>query len=227
MRFLVSSFRERARARALLSGLLPLLLAVAPKAAWAAPPQSIDFNVSPNAIAAGYAARVSDSGFGFDLYGLHHTRRANVFGAGLALHANADPGGPPVRVSLGVRALAVDSFFVHHTGGAVGFRLGVRYVVPQYNRIGFGGSVIYAPNDNLAFAGGTWHRLPPLPAAAFAAALRRAGVRVTFRRELGGEIDAACGQLRRRALAADGVARHQEGSPQPAKRGLGLPRAAR
>jgi len=146
MRFLVSSFRERARARALLSGLLPLLLAVAPKAAWAAPPQSIDFNVSPNAIAAGYAARVSDSGFGFDLYGLHHTRRANVFGAGFAFHANADPGGPPVRVSLGVRALAVDSFFVHHTGGAVGFRLGVRYVVPQYNRIGFGGSVIYAPN---------------------------------------------------------------------------------
>jgi 23S rRNA (adenine2503-C2)-methyltransferase len=70
-------------------------------------------------------------------------------------------------------------------------------------------------------------RSRPEVAAAFAAALRRAGVRVTFRRELGGEIDAACGQLRRRALAADGVARHQDGSPQPAERGLGLPRAAR
>jgi len=149
MRFLVSSSRERACARALLPGLLPLLLlvvAAVPKVAWAGPPQSINFNVSPNAIAAGYAAIVSDSGFGFDLYGLHHTRRANVFGAGFGLHANADPGGPPVHVSIGVRALAVDSFLVHHTGGAVGFRLGVRYVVPQYNRIGFGGSVIYAPN---------------------------------------------------------------------------------
>jgi hypothetical protein len=42
---------------------------------------------------------------------------------------------------------------------------GARYSVQIGTR-----TVIYAPNDNLAFAGGTWHRLPPLPAAAFAAA---------------------------------------------------------
>ena len=122
-----------------------LLALFVPSLAWAGP-QAIDFNVSPNAVAAGYSALLSPSGFGFDLYGLHHSRRGNVFAAGVALHANADPGGPPVRVSLGVRALDVDSFLVHHSGGAVGFRLGVRYVVPQYNRIGFGGSVVYAPN---------------------------------------------------------------------------------
>jgi hypothetical protein len=122
-----------------------LLVCLAPSLAWAGP-QAIDFNVSPNAVAAGYSALLSPSGFGFDLYGLHHSQRGNVFAAGIALHANADPGGPPVRVSLGVRALDVDSFLVHHSGGAVGFRLGVRYVVPQYNRIGFGGSVVYAPN---------------------------------------------------------------------------------
>ena len=122
-----------------------LLAWLVPSLAWAGP-QALDFNVSPNAVAAGYSALLSPSGFGFDLYGLHHSQRGNVFAAGIALHANADPGGPPVRVSLGVRALDVDSFLVHHSGGAVGFRLGVRYVVPQYNRIGFGGSVVYAPN---------------------------------------------------------------------------------
>ncbi len=141
MRFLVPAPGGRARAR----GLLPFLFLLFPTVAWAGP-QAFNFNVAPNAVAADYSAIVSSSGFGFDFYGLHHTRRGNVLAAGLALHANADPGGPAVRVSLGVRALDVDSFDVHENGGAVGFRLGVRYVLPQYNRIGVGGAVIYAPN---------------------------------------------------------------------------------
>jgi hypothetical protein len=144
MQFLSQPSTRRVRARALLP-LFAFLFFLVPTLARARS-QAIDFNVSPNAIAADYSARVFSSGFGFDVYGLHHSRRGNVFAAGFALHANADPGGPPVRVSLGVRALDVDSFFVHRSGGAVGFRLGVRYVVPQYNRIGFGGSVVYAPN---------------------------------------------------------------------------------
>ena len=42
----------------------------------------------------------------------------------------------------------------------------------------------------------------PQRVEAFAAALRRRGVNVTVRRQLGRRIEAACGQLRRRALAA-------------------------
>ena len=38
--------------------------------------------------------------------------------------------------------------------------------------------------------------------AEFKAELERAGVNVTVRRKLGGDIDASCGQLRKKAAAA-------------------------
>lgn len=127
------------------SALLFLVSLLAPVPALAGA-QAFEFNVAPNAFAGQYSAIVVPPGFGFSLYGLHHSGRGNVFAVGFGLHANADPGGPPVRVSLGIRALDVDSLLVHENGTALGFRLGVRYVLPVYNRIGFGGRVVYAPN---------------------------------------------------------------------------------
>lgn len=53
---------------------------------------------------------------------------------------------------------------------------------------------------------------PPRRMQVFRDILRRAGLQVTIRRTLGRKIEAACGQLRRRALAEK-----QEGRPVPAK----------
>jgi 23S rRNA (adenine2503-C2)-methyltransferase len=70
-------------------------------------------------------------------------------------------------------------------------------------------------------------RSRPEVAAWFAAALRRRGVPCTFRRELGSEIDAACGQLRRRALAGEHLVRQPDRAPERGERGLGVPGEAR
>lgn len=67
---------------------------------------------------------------------------------------------------------------------------------------------------------------------AFCEGLTAAGFPATFRRELGGEIDAACGQLRRRSLGSrigDGGhsgshERDARGASQPQERGLGAVR---
>lgn len=66
-------------------------------------------------------------------------------------------------------------------------------------------------------------RSRPEVAAWFAAALKRRGVPCTFRRELGSEIDAACGQLRRRTLAGEHLVRQPDRAPERGERGLGLP----
>lgn len=65
-------------------------------------------------------------------------------------------------------------------------------------------------------------RTEPEVAAWFAAHLRGRGVPVTFRRELGSEIDAACGQLRRRAMAGKHLVRQPDRSPERGERGLGV-----
>ena len=67
-------------------------------------------------------------------------------------------------------------------------------------------------------------RSAPEVAAWFAGALRRRGVPCTFRRELGSEIDAACGQLRRRAVAGQHLVRQPGRTSEPRERGLGVPR---
>ena len=51
--------------------------------------------------------------------------------------------------------------------------------------------------DERSFEPSTPERL-----AEFKAELERAGVNVTVRRKLGGDIDASCGQLRKKAAAA-------------------------
>ena len=70
-------------------------------------------------------------------------------------------------------------------------------------------------------------RTRPEIAAWFSESLRRAGVPVTFRRELGSEIDAACGQLRRRTVEGRGVVRHPDRPSEPPQRGLHLEGAPR
>ena len=65
-------------------------------------------------------------------------------------------------------------------------------------------------------------RSAPEVAAWFADALRRRGIAVTFRRELGSEIDAACGQLRRRAMAGARRARQPDRAAERRERGLGV-----
>ncbi len=49
----------------------------------------------------------------------------------------------------------------------------------------------------------SFRRSPPGAVQRFREALEKAGVEVTVRRELGADIDAACGQLRRRAMFSD------------------------
>jgi 23S rRNA (adenine2503-C2)-methyltransferase len=69
-------------------------------------------------------------------------------------------------------------------------------------------------------------RPEPHTMRSFARALKDAGHPVTFRRELGRDIDAACGQLRRRLAGGTapvgGVHRHPGGPAKPAERGLRL-----
>lgn len=83
------------------------------------------------------------------------------------------------------------------------------------------GHVNLIPLNRVAESG--LERSEPEVAAWFAAALARRGVPCTFRRELGSEIDAACGQLRRRTLAGQHLVRQPDRPPERGERGLGLP----
>jgi len=87
------------------------------------------------------------------------------------------------------------------------------------------GHVNLIPLNHVAESG--LARSRPEDAARFADGLAAAGVPVTFRRELGSEIDAACGQLRRRAVADRRVVRDPGGPSERPERGLrvhGAPR---
>ncbi|MDD3180016.1 MAG: 23S rRNA (adenine(2503)-C(2))-methyltransferase RlmN [Opitutaceae bacterium] len=66
-------------------------------------------------------------------------------------------------------------------------------------------NLLHYNSTGLSLSGQVYQRSDPATAAAFLAELRAQHIVTHFRRSRGPDIDAACGQLRRRALSRDGV----------------------
>jgi hypothetical protein len=80
-----------------------------------------------------------------DISWLHNQDDGDVIGFGLFRTGLASPGSNPVKVGLGAKLVYGDPDKGGSNGGA--FALGgyFRWVFPQYNRIGIGGELYYAP----------------------------------------------------------------------------------
>lgn len=123
--------------------LVATLLLLVPLVAQAA---SLSFGVSNNMAQAAYAARLTDSGLYFNVQGLHNTDHGDVFGAGVDLVSNANPGGSPVTAGIGLKGLWLNPNY-HNVGSGEVLAVGghVNFNFPAYNRVGVSGSLYYAP----------------------------------------------------------------------------------
>ncbi|MDN5863632.1 MAG: YfaZ family protein [Gammaproteobacteria bacterium] len=106
----------------------------------------LDLSVSGNSFRAAFDTEITLSGLDLSFEGLHNTDNGDVFGVGIGLRANANPGRSPVTVLIGLKALwlnpaysGVDSGYSLALGG------GVNYVLPQFNRLSFGARIFWAP----------------------------------------------------------------------------------
>jgi len=120
---------------------------------WAAPTlaaaqgSGLDLNVSNHSVRAAYDTELTLSGLDLSFEGLHNTDRGNIAGAGLGVRANANPGGSPVTVLVGAKALWLDpSFAGASSASALALGGGVNFALPSYNRIAFGGYIYWAPS---------------------------------------------------------------------------------
>jgi len=113
----------------------------------AAQGSGLDVNVSNHSIRAAYDTELTLSGLDLSFEGLHNTDRGNIAGAGLGVRANANPGGSPVTVLVGAKALWLDPD-VTGVSSSYGVALGggVNFALPSYNRIAFGGYIYWAPS---------------------------------------------------------------------------------
>ncbi|MGD8378209.1 MAG: YfaZ family outer membrane protein [Gammaproteobacteria bacterium] len=109
----------------------------------AAPAATLDFNLSDSALGLDYSAPLqnglhSEAGF------LHTQDNGDDIHLGLHLVDNADPGQHALTVGVGGRLYAFDTDA--ENGGSLAVGGFFRYVLPSYNRVGFGGRVYYAPS---------------------------------------------------------------------------------
>ena len=105
----------------------------------------LNLNVSDRAARVSFGTDLTSSGLEGSLGYFIHTGRGSAADAGLSLVANANPGGHPIRVGLGARALLVDASIIHKSAAVLGLGASVNTTWIGYNRLGVGGHVYYAP----------------------------------------------------------------------------------
>lgn len=133
-----------ATGRRWLAGFVVLVLGlVSMQAVWAR--SYINLNVSDQAAHVGLGTDLTSSGLVGSVGYFIHRRRGDVVDAGLALVANANPGGHAIWVGLGARALYFDASLVHKSASALALAASVNTTWVGYNRVGVGGHVYYAP----------------------------------------------------------------------------------
>jgi hypothetical protein len=123
-----------------------LALCVAPGAVFAQG-SGLDLSVSGHSVRAAFDSEITLSGLDLSFEGMHNNDNGDVAGVGLGLRANANPGHSPVTALIGVKAVwlhpdysGVDNGYALAIGG------GIDYVLPQFNRLSFGGRIFWAPN---------------------------------------------------------------------------------
>ncbi len=106
----------------------------------------LDVNISNHSVRTAYDTELTLSGLDLSFEGLHNTDQGDLVSVGLGVRANANPGGSPLYVIVGVKALWVNPTYrnVSH-GTALALGGGVQFALPQYNRLMFGGYVYWAP----------------------------------------------------------------------------------
>lgn len=106
----------------------------------------LDVNVSGHSARAAFDTELTLSGLDLSFEGMHNNDNGNVFGVGLGLRANANPGRSPVTALIGVKALWVDPDYRGvDSGYALALGGGIKYVLPQFNRLSFGARIFWAP----------------------------------------------------------------------------------
>lgn len=105
---------------------------------------SIGLNLSDDAAELKVANRAQDGMLETQFSFLHEQNRGDV--AGIALHMvdDANPGGAPLNVGIGGRALFVDTDGPNGGGLALGGHF--RFTLPDMDRLGIGGELYYAPS---------------------------------------------------------------------------------
>ena len=107
----------------------------------------LDINISNHSVRAAYATELTLSGLNLSFEGMHNTNYGDFADVGLGLRANTNPGGSPVYAEIGVKGLWINpSYAGVSSGTAVALGGGVQFILPQYNRVVFGGYLYWAPN---------------------------------------------------------------------------------
>ncbi|MEM9057945.1 MAG: YfaZ family outer membrane protein [Pseudomonadota bacterium] len=138
------------RPRYAAAGLRALVALVAVAVGCGAHADEVDFNLNDDAAQLSYAH--TPDGYSWRLGGgwLHHQDNGDIGYVDAYLTGNASSGENPLTVGLGGKALFVDADRVDADGGALAIGAFLRYALPAYNRISFGGAAYFAP-DVLGF----------------------------------------------------------------------------
>lgn len=105
---------------------------------------SVDLNLSDDAAELKVGNKARDGMLETQFSFLHEQNRGDI--AGLALHMvdDANPGGAPLKVGIGGRAMFVDTDGPNGGGLALGGHF--RFTLPDMDRLGIGGEFYYAPS---------------------------------------------------------------------------------
>ncbi|MGH8497078.1 MAG: YfaZ family outer membrane protein [Gammaproteobacteria bacterium] len=107
---------------------------------------SLQLDVNDDAARLVYAWPVSGEQLRADAGWLHHQDTGNIVHLGLHLVDFAAGGARPLRAGLGGKLFFVDADQGDSRGGALGLGGFFDYTFPQYDRLGIGGQVYFAPD---------------------------------------------------------------------------------
>ncbi|MBA3564862.1 MAG: hypothetical protein H0W33_12835 [Gammaproteobacteria bacterium] len=128
---------------------LPAIFAIAIAMAVAIPAARADalqLDVNDDAARLVYAWPVAGEQLRADAGWLHHQETGNIVHAGLHLVDFASGGASTLRAGLGGKLFFIDADRGDSRGGALGLGGFLDYTFPQYDRLGAGGQVYFAPD---------------------------------------------------------------------------------
>ncbi|CAN5174298.1 hypothetical protein BH24PSE2_BH24PSE2_19660 [soil metagenome] len=131
-------------ARAVPAGILAAMIAAA--AAPGVLANSLQLDVNDDAARLGYAWLAAGDEVSLDVGALHHQDTGNLLHAGLHLVDFAYGGATTLRAGLGGKLFLIDADQGNSSGGALGLGGFVDYTFPDYDRLGAGGQIYFAPD---------------------------------------------------------------------------------
>lgn len=121
------------------------LLAFAVMSGTASAASDLEINLNGNAVRAAFMAPITETGLYANGAFLHNDDRGDVANIGVHLLGDAGVGPNPLHAGIGGQFYFINPDAGNADGEAIALGGFLRYQLPQYNRIGFGGHVYYSP----------------------------------------------------------------------------------